>query len=85
LIFFFAKKGEELTIDYGLEWWMAKSHLNCRCASAKCKYTGRQGADVRLEMADAHNENINDGNPVYKAIVCVTENGERAFIRLSDF
>ncbi|KAI1715788.1 SET domain-containing protein [Ditylenchus destructor] len=41
-IMFFTLKdipaGEELTIDYGENWWTAKQDLKCACQAADCRY-----------------------------------------------
>lgn len=41
LSYFHNEKGEELTIDYGSQWWDVKlKNFSCQCGSKSCKYTG---------------------------------------------
>ncbi|KAL3105317.1 hypothetical protein niasHT_029776 [Heterodera trifolii] len=49
--------GEELTMDYGERWWIAKADsdsLNCQCGSEECKYDEDWCADADKNGAIAH-------------------------------
>jgi len=62
-------QGEELTIDYGTEWWKAKDDLNCVCGHENCKYNGKEGEDVRYMNVDLEQEEDEANGGMVDAVI----------------